>query len=171
MRRSSWIALVLAVVLLLTAGALYRISSAQPAPPMTRRLGVEMLERGKRAVETSDADALMALFTDDAMILGRRPDDFRKVIEKAFSELKGNFRVETSHVEVETGSANAEIRFVMDLGQRDERMDAVYFPQVRMRAKLVKALTPRWLGLFHVEEWRVIELTSDPQIVPRPTET
>ena len=171
MRRTSWIVLALAGILMLTAGALYNLSNSEPAPPFTREMGLEIVERGKLAVERSDSGALMALFTDDAMILGRKRSNFRALIDKTFAELTGNFRMEIRDIKVEAGSANAEVRFVVDIGQRDDRMDAIYFPRVRMRAKLVKALIPKWLGLFYEEEWKVIDLTSDPQIVPRQTES
>ena len=167
MRRSSWVVLVLAGIFLLISMTLYTLTFSQEAGRMTRGKAEELVERGRQAVERKDIGGLLALFSRDASILGRTPSNFREVLAKTFAELKGDFRVSVRDIEVRPEGNSASITFVTDIGQKDEKMDVVYFPSVHMRATVRKARAPRWLGLFEAEVWQVTELTSDPPILPK----
>ena len=170
MRRSSWIVLSLAVLFLMVATLLYTLSFADRAPLLDARSGAAMVEKGRRAAERGDTNALLSMFTDDALILGRKRSDFREVFEKSLAEIHGNFSINIRNVEVHPEGRTGEIAFIMDVGQKDATMDAIYFPHLQMRAKVERVRVRRWWGLFEAEEWKAAELTSDPPIIPRASE-
>ena len=98
MRRSSWIVLSLAVLFLMVATLLYTLSFADSAPLLDARSGAAIVEKGRRAAERGDTNALLSIFTDDALILGRKRSDFREVFEKALAEIHGNFSINIRNV-------------------------------------------------------------------------
>ena len=126
-----------------------------------------LVARARKAVETKDTDGLLAMFTSDAVIMERNPDEFREIVGKAFGELHGQFSMETRDVRLDFEARAARVTFIMDLGQKDSQKDIVYYPNVQIRARLEKNVSPRWLGLFEVEEWKVKRLDADPPILPK----
>ncbi len=168
MRRSSWIILLSAGTLLVIATVLYSLTYAERAPAMSQAVAAELLETGRRAVERSDVNALFDLFTEDATVLGRTRADARAEIAKAMSEMRGDFSISIRNLEVRPEGRSAQVTFTMDVGQKDDRMDVVYYPDLRVRARIAKIRIPRWWGLFEAEKWQITELESDPPILPKP---
>ena len=167
MRRSSWIILLTAGSLLVIATVLYSLTYSERAPAMSQAVATELAEAGRRAVERGDVNALFDLFTKDATVLGRTRADAYVEIAKAMSEMRGNFSINIRNLEVRREGRSAQATFTMDVGQKDDRMDVVYYPDLRMRARIAKIRTPRWWGLFEAESWKVTEIESDPPILPK----
>ena len=168
MRRSSWIVLLTAGILLLITTVLYSLTYAERAPAMSQAVAAQLVDTGRRAVERNDLNTFFNLFTEDAKVLGRSREDARAEIGKAMTELRGNFTLNIRNLEVRPEGRSAQLTFTMDVGQKDERMDVVYYPDLLMRARLEKVRFPRWWGLFESERWMVTELESDPAILPKP---
>ena len=167
MRRSSWILLIFAGSLLFITSLVYSITYAEQAPPMSLAEAARIVETGRKAVERGDLNGFFALFADNAMILGRTRADAREEIAKSISELRGNFSLSIRNLEVRPEGRSAQLTFTMDIGQKDDRMDVVYYPDVRMRARVEKLRVKRWWGLFESEQWLVTDLESDPPIQPK----
>jgi len=70
-RRSSWIILFSAAILLLITTVLYSLTYAERAPGMSSAVAEEMVTSGRKAIERSDLNSFFDLFTEDAMVLGR----------------------------------------------------------------------------------------------------
>jgi len=83
------------------------------------------------------------------------------------SELRGSFSLTIRNLAVKSEGRSTQLTFTMDVGQKDDRMEVVYYPDLRMRAQVEKVRIPRWWGLFEVERWKVTELESDPPILPK----
>lgn len=134
---------------------------------MTPAVAKALVAKAQQAVESKDTNGLLSMFSDDADIMKRNPGEFREIVDTAFSEIQGTFNMDVRAVNLDFAGGGARITFIMDLGQKNARMDAVYFPNTRIIAHLEKARTPRWLGLYEVEEWKVKRLEADPPILPR----
>jgi ketosteroid isomerase-like protein len=146
---------------------LYSLALSHKAPAMSPEVAGDLVRRGRAAVERSDSGSFMDLLAPDATIFDRSPEEFEKELDKAFSELRGHFSIDTRNLQVRPEGRTALITFTMDVGQKDGRMNAVYFPGVRVRARVERRKSTRWWGLVEAEEWKVSRLDSDPPLLSR----
>ncbi len=164
MRRSSRIVLLLAVVVLVTALVLYLRISNSTAPRMTAEEAARFIARGKVAVEQGDTDAIMNMMSPQARILGRNTDDMRTILGSALSQIRGHLNVKTRNLHFKQSRSTAELTFDLDLVQDTKGVSATYFLDHHFTVKLERTTSTHLLGLYHNEDWLIIELTSDPPI-------
>src|SRR5437763_1107602 len=109
MRRSSWLALAIAGLLLAVLVAVLVLAGSRTAPPMSQREASRIINQGIHALEQRDVGAIMALFTPDARILEHKADEVRPLIEKAVTEISGPFKVSYRKVSVQQSGTHAEV--------------------------------------------------------------
>jgi hypothetical protein len=164
MKRSSWIVLGAAAIILAVSTAFYLSLANRQAPPLTPRVVAGLVDEGKRALERRDPDAIMELMTPEARVLGRRLEPMRAIIRRAFDELQTPLTVKTGKVALKSEGGEHTATFAMEIGQQTSGMTAVYYPGLRVHLHLQKVRTPHWLGLFTVEEWRISQFDCEPPI-------
>lgn len=165
MRRSSWMILATAGTLLFISCLFYLRSSTTPLKPMSHTEAVRFIERGRIAFESGDAAGVVALLAPDADFLKRSPEEVRAVLNRTFGEISEPLRVTIRNVQVRQVGRSATITFTMDVSQKLEKTNVLYFPGVQIHLKLRTVRVPRWLGLATQEEWRIVEAEGDGNLV------
>jgi hypothetical protein len=161
MQRSSLRLLILAVALI-TAAFVYSIAlQPQSAPPMTKKVVEDILERGKSALTHSDVDGIMSLFTHDARLFGRSPRQLRLTMDQAMRDLGGqSLSAKYSKLQVYPSGERAIASLELEVSQRLENADVSYF-RPRLHLVLRKERVPAFLGLTTREEWRIDRLDAE----------
>src|SRR5207249_501541 len=87
MRRSSWVAVITAVLLLAALAAVLVLAVPPAAPRMSQEEASRLIGQGVRALERRDTGAIMDLFTADAKILDHKAEEVRPLVARAVSEI------------------------------------------------------------------------------------
>ncbi len=168
MRRSSWIMLILAAVVMAACIGLYARAGTYADPPLTTQLASKMIERGESALERHDVNGIMDLMAPNAKILGRNTEETRTLIGNAFQEIQGHLEVTTRNLQARQQGDHGEADFDMDIGQKTSAMKAVYYPNVHVRLTFERLPISHWMGLFTTMEWKISDMTTDPPIETAP---
>lgn len=168
MRRSSWVMVGVALLMLILASIPFVRAKDAAAPPFTAEVMTDILERGRRALEKRDTAALLAMLHPDARLLNRSPDQIRIHLNRMMRELgESHLRIRWSNLSIRPRDSSAS--FDLHISERTPRMEAHYYPNLNLRVRLQKHRTSYLFGLFSVEEWRVIHVESDMYLdVPEP---
>lgn len=164
MKRSSWMALGAAGIVLAASTAFYLSVVNRTAPALTTRVVAGLIEKGKQALDRGDVDGIMQLMTPDARVIGRRPESIRNLIRKALNEVQTPLQAKTGRITLKSEGGEHIATFDLEIGQETGEMKAVYFPSLRVRLHLQRVRTPQWLGLYTVEEWRIAQFDCEPTI-------
>jgi len=168
MQRSSWAFLGAAALILALVVVFYTQPFSSSAPPLTPAEVTRIIERGQRALDQHDSDAIMDLMTPDAHILGRRIDDLKPSLDIALQEIHGRLTITTRRIAVTPDRSAATVTFKLDIGQQTDKMNAVYYPNLGVTLRLIKVREARWLGLASTETWKVSEMATNPVIDLQP---
>lgn len=161
LRRSSWLVLITAVVLLTVAALLYVHSFNTTAPPMSQRVVESILERGRSAVERHDVGEIMDLMSPNARIMGMNPDQLRIMLNRSMKELgPGSLLISWKNLVVRPLHDSAEASLDLSIGQKTNSADIQYY-DTHVDLQLEKVQTSHWFGLFHSEDWKILTATSD----------
>ncbi len=166
MRRSSWVLLGLAGLILVFSVLLYAHAGTYPAPPMNNQTASRIIDKGRAALERRDVDAIMDLMAPTARVLDRRPDELRTLLTRAMEEVQGHLDVTVRNLMARQEQSRAVATFDMDIGQKS--LNAVYYPNLHVRLILDRVPISHWLGLFTTEEWKIAEVTTDPPFETTP---
>jgi hypothetical protein len=160
MRRSSWITLALATIILAAIGALFVTSAGSKAPPMTASIANDIIKRGTRALAAGDVEGIMDLIAPNARILDKSPDYMRAVLERTVKELGDTkLQIRCGPPTIKEQRGVAYVSFDMDVGERRGNVDIQYF-HTRLDLQLKRVRAPRMMGAQWAEEWRIIRLDS-----------
>ena len=164
MRRSSCIVLCIAFVFLIAATFLYMRSFNSTAPPMTDAEASRIIARGNRSLERKDVRAIVDMMSPDAKILNRSLPEVEEFIRTAVGQVNGHLSVAPRNIHAHPAGAQADFTFDMDVGQKSQKLDAVYFPNIHVTVQLEKRRTTHWLGLVSKEEWKITQVDTVPVI-------
>lgn len=160
MRRSSKMLLAVAGLLLVGIGLLYLAPGETTLPPMTPALAESIMRRGAEAVKRKDVNALMNLMTPNAVILERKADDIRRVIEESLSDVPGELDVKVSNVSVTQDKQTVIATCDADIGQTTPKMDVSYF-RVGLTVRFEPHGATHWFGLYSTKAWKIASVASD----------
>lgn len=162
MRRTSWIFLIAALLMLAATLGFYLQSASTPAPPLTGAVVQKLIDEGKDAVNRRDAQGVMNLMAPDAKVIGRPLDRVGQLISQAFKQMDGPLGIRTSKPELRMENGVQTASFELDIGEENDKMTAVYFPALRARVRFARVHVSHWLGLYSTEEWRISVFDCDP---------
>lgn len=161
MRTSSWWILLLALVLLLGLGVLHSQSGARPAPPMNDKTANALLKEIQQLIQHKDTTGLIQMLGDHSLVLGHRSGQLAVLIMRAFREAGPDpILFNWSDLHTSQSGKSAIITINIQVGQKNDDLRN----KVQMGKFTViweKVTKSRFLGLFHAEEWKVAQVTSD----------
>jgi ketosteroid isomerase-like protein len=164
-RRSSLIILAAALFLLVSVVVMTLLYRDVTAPVMTSTEAETFLKRGVNALERGDVDAVMELFTADASIFKRRPDQLRRALARSLNEIESSrFRVTWKDLSVIQRGQEAVIQVTISLGEQSNEMHSTYYNDIKLRATLEKVRSSELFGMYTLEQWKITNLTSDVEI-------
>lgn len=160
MRRSSKILLAIAGLLLVSIALLYLAPGEKTLPTMTPALAESIMWRGAEAVKRKDVNALMNLMAPNAIILERKADDIRRVIEESLGDVPGELHVKVSNVSVTQDKQTVIATCDAEIGQTTPEMDASYF-RVGLTVRFEPQHATHWFGLYSTKTWKIASVVSD----------
>lgn len=164
MRRSSRIALAMALLLIGVVGfILLRVGDSRAAE-MTPETLSQLLQRGKEALEHRDAGGILSLFAPEAQIMGQPPDRLRAALDRTMAELgDGNLTVTLTKPDVRTQTGKAHATFFMDVNGKVQGVNVHYYHS-RITLTLEKVHVSHWFDLYRTEEWKISHFESEPPL-------
>jgi len=167
MRRSSKVALLVAVLILVAMIVVYLKTLDTVAPPMSLQVAQQLLERGRVALERRDADGIMDLMASNAKILDQNVERMRLILYRTMRELGTSHLTATwKNLNARQQGNNAYVSFDLEVGQDEAGVWASYYrPHINL--ELTKVRVSRWFGLYTTEEWKITRVeSSEPLDIP-----
>ena len=162
MRRSSWIALVIAAVLVVALGILFRRWSDTAAPAMSPQVVKAIVERGRAAAERKDVGGMMDLFSPNAHVLDIDPERLRPLIEKAMEELgPSHLSLKLNGLTSRSQNGRGYASLDVDIDEKLKGANAHYY-HLHLTMTLERVRESRLFGLLPSEEWKITRLDSEP---------
>ena len=154
MKRKSWIALGVSLVLAICLGALYLLSQSAPEK-LTQEQAVAILSKMQVSFEKKSVSGVVDHVTTDphARLANLTPDQVHLMLANYFRNSE-RLHTEATHQTYSEGPDENLLQF--DLSVRNDSSDSKkedYQGRITLHFRRVE--TPRLLGLMHANEWRI----------------
>ncbi len=157
MQRSSIVIIIVAVILLILASLPLWSRLNTTAPPMNQISAQLWLDNVTKIAENRDIDGLMDLCTPDARIFGRDDAQSRILLVQLYKQAGTEpIKINISNLQVSANNDTATLDFNAAVSQMDETSDIDWIKS-NYHLILQKREIKHWFGLFHTEQWQVIE--------------
>jgi hypothetical protein len=157
MQRSSIVIIIVAVILLILASLPLLSRLNKKAPTMDRVTAQEWLENACTIAQNRDIDGLMNLCAPNARIFGRDKEQCRLLLAEMYRQAGSEpIKIDISNVNVSANSSTATVDFTADVAQMDDSSEIDWIKS-HYRLILQKREITHWFGLYHTEQWQVIE--------------
>lgn len=157
MQRSSIVIIIVAVILLLLASLplLSRLNTT--APPMSQITAQQWLDNVSKIAENRNIDGLMNLCTPDARIFGRDAAQSRILLVQLYNQAGPEpIKIDISNLTVAANNNTATLDFNASVSQMGDS-SGIEWIKSTYHLILQKREIRHWFGLFHTEQWQVIE--------------
>ena len=155
MRKSSWVALGICVVLAVGLAFAYTLSRSS-SETLTREEALALVNTMKEAATHKDVNTIMSYVATDpeTRVVNVNPDQLRLLIARAFRSA-GKIRPEIAHFSFAGGPNEATMEF--DLTVFNDHGDGVSQDyQGHIILKLRRLEMSHLLGLYQTREWRIV---------------
>lgn len=160
MKRSSWIVLAISAALLGLLVFLY-VQSQQKPPEMTQSRIASMLDEMKNAVARKDVKTLMS-FVDqspETKVSKLNVDQLRLLLSRSFTnsdQLEARYTGLTLRDDGDQASAEFDLKVLQHIsGNTADDYNA----HIILHLKRIEE--PRLLGLYHVQEWKIVRADTN----------
>ena len=159
MKRSSWIALVVSLVLIGVVAYFYAAGRSSPetfSPDMAK----SMISAMQDAVKRKSVNSIMKYVHEDAdhLYAGMKPNQLRNLLARAFFDSK-TLRADCSNVSTHAGQTTTSVEFDLSLKNEDGNLAAEDYSG-HINLKLQRVSVGHLFGLYHTNEWRIVEATT-----------
>ncbi len=159
MRRSSWIAIAVAIILALYLVYIMVAPRKQPLRPLTEIQVAALLNQGDEALHRKDLDGIFTLLAPHIKILGASQGRLRATLARDFQET-GPLIATWKNLQFYGGRTSATATFTLMVGEDTPGMEAEYFNYpITITLKPVKI--PTYFGLFHTTQWRITNVQTN----------
>jgi len=155
MRKSSWVAIAVCVVLAAFLAFAYLWTPSSPET-LTQQDGNQIVDKLKDAVAHKNADEIMAFVSPDpdTKIAGLNQDQLRLMLMRAFHN-SGTLKADVSNVALVSVRNEATLAF--DVVVKDSTPDMLAGDYTgRITLHLRRMEIPHLMGLLHAKEWRIV---------------
>ena len=154
MKKSSWIAISVALLLLAALGGLYSVTQ-KPAPGFNQEHITSLLNSMKSAVERKDVRSIMGYMDEspETRVSRLNSDQTRLFLSRAFQQT-GHLNADYKNLQIHPSEMDPIAEFDLEVKHSLPEADGTdYSGHIIFHMKQVEI--PHLFGLYHTKDWRI----------------